>query len=166
MTASLPADVTREIVAQYGSKADFDRAVAALLAEGFERTDLSVLASHDSLDITKGPPNGVGAALDSQLSWLGPVAIAGTLLAAAGPVGVAIAAIAAAGAGAVALRPMLYEVVENVHAENFAEAVSAGHILLWVRTSDADSVARAEASLTTTGATALTRLAQPGRETP
>jgi hypothetical protein len=165
-TAALAAEATREIVAQYTTRRDFDRAVAALLAAGFERTDLSVLATHDGLDVTEQEHGALGAALDSQLTWLGPIAIAGTLIAAAGPVGAALAVAAAAGAGAIALRPLLYEVVENVHAESFAGAVTEGRILLWVRTAHADVVARAEKLLVETGGTALARLSEVRRESP
>ncbi len=171
--APLPAENTREIVATYGDRTSFEAAVAALLAAGFDRTDLSVLASHDSLEVAgdiagyhREDGKELVSALGQQLTWLEPVTIAGTLFSAAGPIGAAVAAIIAAAAGAVTLRPLLDEVTENAHAGSFTDAVSAGHILLWVRTATAERVARAEQLLTTTGGTGLARLAVPRRETP
>ncbi len=164
--------LTREIIAEFASRIAFETAVTRLLADGFERTDLSVLASHDSLDIagvhTAEVPelsDNVGAAIGSQLPWLGPIAIAGVLLTAAGPVGLAIAAIAGTAAGAVALRPVFDELMEEVHAERFTQSVAEGGILLWVRIPAADKVEPAERILRESGAVEVTRLAQVGLET-
>lgn len=167
----LPADQTREIVASYGDRTSFEAAVAALLAAGFDRTDLSVLASHDSLEVAgdiagyhREEGKELVSALGQQLAWLEPVTIAGALFAAAGPIGAAVAAVIAAAAGAVTLRPLLDEVTENAHAAGFADAVAAGHILLWVRTTTPALVASAEHLLTTTGGAGLARLAVPRHE--
>lgn len=169
----LPAAETREIVAAYGDRAAFESAVAALLAAGFDRTDLSVLASHDSLEVVgdiagyhREDGKEVVSALGQQLSWLEPVTIAGTIFAAAGPIGAAVAAVLAATAGAATLRPLLDEVTENAHAGSFSDAVAAGHILLWVRTATTERVGSAEAILAATGGTGLVRLAVPRKESP
>ena len=45
----------REIVGLFTERDSFDRAVAALLSSGFERADLSVLASHESLEAAGRP---------------------------------------------------------------------------------------------------------------
>jgi hypothetical protein len=42
--------VVREAVASFPDREHFRAAVSQLLAAGFERSDLSVLASHDSLE--------------------------------------------------------------------------------------------------------------------
>ena len=167
----LPADKTREILAAYGDRTHFEAAVAALITAGFDRTDLSVLASHDSLEVAgdiagyhREDGNELVSALGQQLSWLEPVTIAGTIFSAAGPIGAAVAALIAATVGAVTLRPLLDEVTENAHADTFTDAVNAGHILLWVRTATADGVTRAEEILAATGGTGLARLAVPRRE--
>jgi hypothetical protein len=170
-SAVLAADKTRELVAQYQSRATFESAVAALISDGFDRTDLSVLASHDSLEVAgdvagyhREDGGELVAALGQQSSWLEPMAIAGALFAVAGPVGAAAAAIIAGTAGAVALRPLLDEITESAHAGDFAAAADAGHILLWVRAAGAERVARAEAVLSRTGGSGIVRLAVPGRE--
>jgi hypothetical protein len=173
MSETLPADQTRELVAQFKDAAGFEQAVEALLAAGFERTDLSMLGTHDSLEVAgelagyrRDPALSMQAGLASEGGMIGSIALAGVLLLAAGPVGVAGAAVAAAAAGALALRPFLGQLAEAVHAEGFAGAIEAGKILLWVRTGTAEEVERATAALAGAGGTNLARLAHPARETP
>ena len=48
--------VIREAVASFPDREHFHRAVSNLLAVGFDTTDLSVLASHDSLTAAGEPP--------------------------------------------------------------------------------------------------------------
>jgi hypothetical protein len=159
VTSSPKQTETTEITGIYGDRAGFERGVAQLLAAGFDKTDLSVLASHDSLAITGTIPGyrvdtavDTAEAIDTQLPWLGPLAIADLLVATTGPVGIAIAAAVAAAAGAVALRPILSELAEQRHAEGFAQAVASGNIVVWVRASDAAAQAKANAVLAETGA--------------
>ena len=173
MDETLPAEKTRELVAQFRDADGFKAAVEALLAAGFERTDLSMLGTHDSLEVAgdiagyrRDPAGSMRAGLAGELGLVGSIALAGVLLLAAGPIGVAGAAIAAATAGALALRPFLGQLAESVHAEGFASAIESGHVLLWVRTRGAADVERANAALTAAGGTNLTRLARPAREVP
>jgi hypothetical protein len=173
MDETLPAEMTRELVAQFKDAESFAAAVEALLAAGFDRTDLSMLGTHDSLEVAgelagyhRDPGESMRAGLAGQTSLLGSIALAGVLLLTAGPIGVAGAAIAAAAAGAIALRPFLGQLAESEHAEGFARAIEGGHILLWVRTQNAEEVARAEAALTAAGGIDLIRLTRAARETP
>jgi hypothetical protein len=173
MDDTLPTELTSELVAQYPDRASFERAVTALIAAGFERTDLSVLATHDSLEVAgdiagyKPDPEGsVVAGLAGEMGFLGSIGIAGALLLAAGPVGVAAAAVVAAGAGALALRPFFDELTESAHAAGFTQAIEKGRILLWVRTADAPAVERACALLKETGGANVIRLANFKHETP
>jgi len=173
MSETLPADETRELVAQFKDAEGFERAVEALLAAGFERTDLSMLGTHDSLEVAgelagyqRDPAGSMRAGLAGESGLIGSIALAGVLLLAAGPVGVAGAAVAAATAGALALRPFFGQLAEAVHAEGFARAIEAGHVLLWVRTRDAEEVERAGTVLAGAGGTNIARLARPARETP
>ena len=48
--------VIREAVASFPDRQHFHRAVANLLAAGFDTSDLSVLATHDSLAVAGEPP--------------------------------------------------------------------------------------------------------------
>ena len=160
------------MTANYRNRASFEAAVTSLLAAGFDRTDLSVLASHDSLEVAgdiagyhREDGQELVSALGQQVSWLEPVTIAGAVFLTAGPVGAAVAAIAAAAAGAVTLRPLLAEITENAHALTFEAAIADGHILLWVRIASAAQLEKAEAILRETGGTTLTRLAKAGSET-
>ncbi len=173
MDDTLPAEMTQELVAQFKDAESFAAAVDALLAAGFERTDLSMLGTHDSLEVAgelagykRDPGGSMRAGLAGETSLLGSIALAGVLLLTAGPIGAAAAAVAAAAAGAIALRPFLGQLAESEHADGFAQAIEAGHILLWVRTPDEAAVARAETALTAAGGVDLTRLAKPARETP
>lgn len=173
MSETVPAEATRELVAQFKDTDSFERAIEALLAGGFERTDLSMLGTHDSLEVAgelagykRDPAGAMRAGLAKDAGLIGSIALAGVLLLAAGPVGAAGAAIAAATAGALALRPFLGQLTEAAHAEGLADAVESGHILLWVRTRNPDEVARAGTLLTEAGGVNLTRLATPAREAP
>jgi hypothetical protein len=173
MDDTLPAELTSELVAQFHDAESFAAAVDGLLEAGFDRTDLSMLGTHDSLEVAgelagyeRDPAGSMRAGLAGQTSLLGSIALAGVLLLTAGPIGAAGAAIAAAAAGAIALRPFLGQLTEAAHADGLAAAIEAGHILLWVRTRNEDEVARAEAVLTEAGGVELTRLARPAREAP
>jgi hypothetical protein len=173
MSETLPAEATRELVAQFKDPDSFGRAVEALLAVGFERTDLSMLGTHDSLEVAgdlagykRDPAGSMRAGLAKDAGLIGSIALAGVLLLAAGPVGAAGAAVAAAAAGALALRPFLGQLTEAAHAEGLADAVESGHILLWARTRSPEDVERASAALTEAGGVNLTRLAKPAREAP
>ena len=54
MAESSPAfPVIREAVASFPDREHFHSAVSTLLAAGFERSNLSVLASHDSLAVAE-----------------------------------------------------------------------------------------------------------------
>jgi hypothetical protein len=171
MTETLPAAETREVVAQFQTMSGLAEAVDTLLAGGFERTDLSMLGSHDSLEIAgdlagyrRDPGASIAAGLANQAEVLSTIALAGVLLLAVGSVGVAGAAIVATAAGALALRPFFAELTEAAHAEGLARAVEHGRILLWVRTADAAAVEHATAALKAAGGTDLTRLSRPRRE--
>src|ERR1700761_462232 len=148
MDDTLPAEMTQELVAQFKDAESFAAAVEALLEIGFDRTDLSMLGTHDSLEVAgelagykRNPGESMRAGLAGQTGFLGSIALAGVLLLTAGPIGAAGAAVAAAAAGAIALRPFLGQLAEASHADGFAQAIESGHILLWVRTKNPDEVA-------------------------
>jgi hypothetical protein len=171
MTETLPAEATRELVAQFKDATGFEQAVTALLAAGFDRTDLSMLGTHDSLEVAgnlagyrRDPAGSIKAGLADEAGLVGSIALVGVLLLAAGPVGIAGAAVAAAAAGALALRPFFAQLAEAAHVEGFAQAIEQGRILLWVRTANAQDVERAGAVLSAAGGMDVTRLAKPARE--
>lgn len=138
-----PFPILREAVASFADKAHFRDAVARLLAAGFQPADLSVLATHDSLEIAGNLPGYPGspqaaerAGLASELAYIAPLTIAGIILLSAGPVAAGIAALVGAGVGGVAIKDLLDHYTANRHSEEFAAALEAGAVLLWVRVDD------------------------------
>jgi hypothetical protein len=137
------ARVIREAVASFATKAQFRDAVGRLLAAGFAPADLSVLASHDSLEVAGEVPGYPGkpgenltAGLTDEVNFIMPLTIAGFVLVSGGPVAAAIAALATAGLGGVAVKEVLDRYTANRHSAEFAAALRAGAVLLWVQVDD------------------------------
>ncbi len=137
--------VTREAVATFATRSQFRDAVGRLLAAGFAPSDLSVLATHDSLEVAGGVPGYPGqprenffAGLTDEAPILMPLAIAGMVLVSGGEIAALLAALATAGLGGVAMKEILDRFTANRHSAEFAEALKAGAVLLWVRADDAD----------------------------
>lgn len=140
----------REAVASFATSAAFRDAATRLLAAGFQRTDLSVLGTHDSLEVAGNVPGYSGtpasslvAGLTDEAGYLMPLAIAGATLVSGGPVAVVLAALTGVGIGVAALGEVTDLVVANRHSAAFAEALRQGGVLLWVRVDSADREAAA-----------------------
>src|SRR5215469_1891199 len=137
-----PFPVIREAVASFPDREHFRNAVSALLAAGFERSDLSVLASHDSLavaDDAAGTPKEVlRAGLSDEIKYIAPLTVAGIILLSGGPIAIALAALVGAGLGGAALKELFDDYTASRHSEDFAAALKAGAALLWVRCEDPD----------------------------
>jgi len=86
--------VIREAVAAFPDRARFRRAVNALLQGGFERGDLSVLASHEPLAVgeVEAEVEADANAATASLPYLAPLTIAGIIAVSAGPIAAAVAA--------------------------------------------------------------------------
>lgn len=135
-----------EVVGRFAAQESFKSAVDALLAKGFERADLSVLASHESLGAASGSGEAwkdTLAGLVGEIKYLGPLTAAGLILLASGPVGVAVAGAIAAGLSGMALYELLDEIEATPHARDFAKALEKGAALLWVRADTAERQAAA-----------------------
>jgi len=135
-TATSPrAPLLREAVGTFADRAHFESAVDALIRAGFERHRLSVLASHDSLEVASAGQrswrDGL-VALVGELKYEGPLVAAGLIAIAAGPVGAAIAGLIAAGVGGAAIKEVLDEVSALPDSTDFARALAAGSVILWV----------------------------------
>ena len=132
--------VIREAVASFPDREHFRSAVSALLAAGFETSDLSVLASHDSLAAAGEPagtePKLLPAGLADEIKYIAPLTVAGIVLLSGGPIAVAIAALVGAGLGGAALKELFDDYTAPRHSENFKAALEAGAALLWVRCDD------------------------------
>lgn len=151
MTASDPhVPATREVVGTFSDRDHFQAAIDRLLKAGFSRTDLSVLSSHDSLDVAgqEGKPwRDVLTALVSEVKYEGPLVAAGLIALAAGPVGATIAGLVAAGVGGVAFKELLDEISAIPDSDDFARALAAGSVILWVMVRDRPEEERAKAVL-------------------
>src|SRR5262249_50985403 len=134
--------IVREAVGAFPDREHFCDASAALLAAGFERSDLSVLASHDSLAVAEddaGASKGILAAgLTEEIKYIAPLTVAGIIVLSGGPIALAVAALVGAGLGGVALKELFDDYTAAHHSDNFAAALKAGAALLWVRCEDPD----------------------------
>jgi len=141
--AATPFPVIREAVASFPDREHFRNAVSALLAGGFARDDLSVLASHDSLAIADedaGTPKEVlRAGLTDEIKYLAPLTVAGIIVLSGGPIALTVAALVGAGLGGAALKELFDDYTASHHSEDFEAALRAGAALLWVRCPDPDS---------------------------
>lgn len=139
---SPPFPIIREAVASFPDRDHFHRAVANLLAAGFEASDLSVLASHDSLAAAGEPggaePTMVPAGLSDEIKYIAPLTIAGIILLSGGPIAATVAALVGAGLGGAALKELFDDYTAPRHAENFEAALRAGAALLWVRCEESE----------------------------
>jgi hypothetical protein len=144
-----------EVAGRFADKESFSAAVAALLAAGFERDDLSVLDTHESLSAAGTASEAWQeslAGLVGEINYVGPLTAAGLIALASGPVGTAVAAAVGAGLTGAALVDLLTEVRSTPHTEAFARALEAGAIVLWVHVGDEAEARRAEALLSEHGA--------------
>ena len=143
-TAPTPFPVIREAVASFPDREHFRKAVSALLAAGFEPTDLSVLASHRPLSAAEERRGElIAAGLSDELKYIGPLTIAGIILISGGPIAATVAARVGAGLGGAALKELFDDYTAAPHREEFAAALQAGAALLWVRCADPDLENRA-----------------------
>lgn len=149
------AGLATEVVGRFADRASFQATVEALRAAGFERSDLSVLDSHQALSTAESD----GAAWRQTLSgmvgeikYMGPLGAAGLIMLSAGPVGAAIAGLVAAGVTGAALKELLDELKATPHTESFARALENGAVLLWVQAESPERQAEAAAILTRNGA--------------
>jgi hypothetical protein len=141
--AATPFPVIREAVASFPDREHFRQAVSALLASGFARDDLSVLASHDSLAVAEeaaGTPKEVlRAGLTDEIKYIAPLTVAGIIVLSGGPIALTVAALVGAGLGGAALKELFDDYTASHHTEDFEAAFKAGAALLWVRCPDPDS---------------------------
>ena len=135
--------VIREAVASFPDREHFRNAVAALLAGGFAREDLSVLASHDSLAVTdesvRTPTEVLRTGLTDEIKYIAPLTVAGIILLSGGPIAIAVSALVGAGLGGAALKELFDDYTASQHSEDFTTALKAGAALLWVRCRDPDT---------------------------
>lgn len=146
---------TIEVIGWFDDRTSFKNAVQSLLQAGFDRTDLSVLDSHESLSAAQSPREvflETMSGLVREATYIGPITAAGLIAVATGPVGALISGAVGAGLTGYAVTDILREVRATPHTEAFARAAENGAILLWVRADDPDSQAHARRLLLEHGA--------------
>ena len=125
----------REAVGIFKKQDAFEKAVHDLKKAGFGHADLSVLASHSSIDaagIEGQSWKDVLTALVGELKYEGPLVSSGAIFLIGGPTAAAVAAIIAAATTTLAANEFMAEVTAKPHTKDFARAVEAGSIILWV----------------------------------
>ncbi len=127
---------TIEVVGRFGDRQSFKAAVKELLASGFDRAELSVLDTHESLSAADSPREvwkEAMAGLIDEVNYVGPITAAGLIAIASGPVGALVSGAVGAGLAGYALADLLGDIRATPHTEAFARALKAGAVLLWVR---------------------------------
>ena len=164
-TSAFP--VIREAVASFPDRGHFRDAVAALLAAGFEPSDLSVLASHQPLAAADEHPGElIAAGLTDEIKYIAPLTVAGIVLISGGPIAATIAALVGAGLGGAALKELFDDYAAAPHREEFAAALAAGAALLWVRCGDPEIELRALRILEEAGGQHVHIHGHPAQEAP
>lgn len=142
----------REVCGLFNSREKFQAAVDDLLAVGFQRADLSVLSSHESLDVAGKDGQSwkdVLTALIGDIKYEVPLVASGAVLLIGGPIAAAVAGVVGAATAGIAAKEVLDGVTAAPHTEDFARALAAGGVILWVRTNNDD---RERDAVTTLGA--------------
>ncbi len=148
--------INREVVGVFSSLASLESAIAALIADGGPQSALSLLSSHDSLAVAGKPApawRDALTALVGEIKYEGPLVASGLILLAGGATAGLIAGVIGAAVGGVALKEVLDEAVASPHTDDFARAVAAGSIILWVSLDAEHGADEAIATLERFGAT-------------
>ena len=143
-----------EVVALFETRDALESAVNGLLESGFDRTDLSVLSSHESLDAAGSPGSTLKDALTAmvgEIKYEVPLVASGAILIAGGPVAATLASIIGVATAGIAAKEVLDEVTAKPHTEDFARALEAGGVILWVRVTDEGAENKASAALALAG---------------
>ena len=155
----------REIVGLFADQGPFEAAINALLGSGFEHADLSVLASHDSLEaasISQPRWQERLTALVGELRYEGPLVASGAILLAGGTTAALLAGVIAATVGGLALKELLGEATATPHTDHFARSLAAGSLILWVRADAPEREEAARSILAAHGASNIHRVPRAG----
>lgn len=160
-----------EVVGIFHNSTDLQAAIDDLLSAGFDRAELSFLASERTIeaklghayrkasDLADDPEipraayvsteaiGGAEGGLIGGLVYVGAVAAAGAVVVSQGPLAAAFAAAAIAGGAGGFIGSLLARIVEQHHADYLQEQIDHGGLLLWVHARDADHEARCAAIL-------------------
>ncbi|MBT3360233.1 MAG: hypothetical protein HN403_11470 [Rhodospirillales bacterium] len=144
----------REVVGVFSEREQFEAAIGALMEAGFERSDLSVFGSHDSLDAAGQPSKpwkDAITALVGEMKFEVPLVASGAIFLAGGATAAMIAGLIGAAMGAVAFKEIFDEATAAPQAEHFARSLGAGSVILWVHISHGEKEALATTILNENG---------------
>lgn len=157
----------REVVGVFDNAVALEAAIDELLSSGFDRADLSLLASTETVDAKLGrhykrveeiecredvprthyvSTDAIGlaeGALVSSLVYVGALVAAGAVVASGGSLAATIAGAALAGGGGGLIGVALANLVGKHHAQYLQEQLERGGLLLWVHAWDEAREARA-----------------------
>ena len=160
-----------EVVGIFHSSADLQAAIDDLLTAGFDRAELSFLASARTIEdklghayrktseIADDPATpraayvsteaigGAEGGLIGGLVYVGAIVAAGAVVVSEGPLAAAFAAAAIAGGAGGFIGTLLARIVGRHHANYLQEQIDKGGLLLWVHARDADHERRSIAIL-------------------
>lgn len=128
----------REVAALFAQREAFQAAVDDCMSAGFDRADLSVLSSHESLDVAGAPGTPWKEALSAligEIKYEVPLVASSAVALVGGPITAALAGVVGAATAGVAAKELVDQVTATPHTEDFARALAAGGVILWVRVS-------------------------------
>lgn len=158
----------REAVGVLPDTASLEAAIDDLQSAGFDRAEISLLATQEALERSDGrlkdqieeledDPNAPRASYASQESlgageggliggfaYVPAVTAAGVVVLSGGAMAPAIAAAVGAGGAGAAIGAVLARWLGRHHGENLEQQMERGGLLLWVRTRDAEREQRAK----------------------
>ena len=150
----------REAVGIFHSAADMEAAIEDLQEHGFNRAEISLLASQDTvrdklghhytesseLEDDPAAPRTAFVSTESVgdaegafiggLMYAGALAVAGTVVASGGSFGAILAGAVAGGGSASLIGGMLATLLGEQHAHNIEQQLQRGGLLVWARTRD------------------------------
>lgn len=147
----------REAVGVFHDVRSFESAIDDLLAYGFDRAEISLLAGHEAVERELGHRYERVAELEDDpsvprlayidtdsrtegnasviggLAYVGAIAATGMVVASGGTLALAVAAAALAGGGGGMIGALLARLISDRHARGLQSQLDEGGLLLWVR---------------------------------
>jgi hypothetical protein len=150
--------MVREAVAVFQTEKDMQAAIDDLLTHGFNRAEISLLASTKAVETKLGhsyrsvteleddpdaatiayatieAPGAAEGAVIATLAYLGAVAAFVPVVAGGGALAAALIAMGVGGGSGITIGALLARLIEKHHADYIADELSHGGLVLWVRT--------------------------------
>ena len=150
--------IVREAVAVFQTEKDMQAAIDELLTRGFNRAEISLLASTDTVEkklghkfqsvrdleddpdaatIAYATTESAGAAegaVIATLAYVGALAAFVPVVAGGGALAAALIAMAVGGGSGITIGALLARMIDQHHADYIADELSHGGLVIWVRT--------------------------------